>query len=224
MNPKKAVGEKAAEFIRDGMVVGLGTGSTAQFMVEAMAKRVQDEQLHIRCVSTSSVTEKLAKELGLNMVTLADVDEIDLTIDGADEVSPEFYGIKGGGGALLLEKIVASHSKENIWIVDDSKVVEQLGAFPLPIEVVPFGSEHLFSMFEEKGYAPAFRTAQEGTKFITDSKHYIIDLHLNKIDDPRALAQELKLEIGVVEHGLFIDSTDIVIVGNTIGEVKILKK
>lgn len=224
MNPKKLVGIKAASFVEDGMVVGLGTGSTAYFMVEELGKRVKKENLSITCVSTSTTTEEFAVSIGLKTKTLDEVGHIDLTIDGADEISPAFYGIKGGGGALLFEKIVAIHSKKNIWIVDDSKLVETLGTFPLPVEVVPFASELLFSKFEEKGYAPKLRKNEDNTIYITDSKNYILDLHLEKIENPKALANELKNEVGVVEHGLFIDIADQVIVGNDEGEVEIKTK
>lgn len=219
MNQKQQVGEKAASFVEDKMVVGLGTGSTAVYMVEALAKRVKAENLTIECVATSNATFDLAKSLGLNIKHLAEVDEIDLTIDGADEVSPDFQGIKGGGAAHLFEKIVAIRSKKNIWIVDESKVVEQLGAFPLPVEVVQFGSEYLFNHFEKIGYHPSFRLDDAGAKLLTDSGNYIIDLALEKIEDPKALAQELKALVGVVEHGLFIDIVDQVLVGSETGEV-----
>lgn len=224
VNQKKLVGEKAATFVEDNMVVGLGTGSTATYMVEALAKRVQEEGLSITCVATSIATFELAKSLGLNIKDVAEVSEIDLTIDGADEVSPDFQGIKGGGGAHLFEKIVAINSKRNIWIVDDSKLVDTLGAFPLPVEVVQFGSEYLYASFEEKGYKPAFRVNEDGEKFVTDSGNYIIDLHLGEIKNPKDLAVELKSEVGVVEHGLFIDIVDLVIVGSDSGEVTIKEK
>lgn len=221
MNQKKLVGDKAATFVEDKMVVGLGTGSTAVYMVKAVAKRVKEEGLHLTCVSTSHATRELATELGLNVVDLSEVDAIDLTIDGADEVSTDFQGIKGGGGAHLFEKIVAENSNKNIWIVDESKEVEVLGAFPLPVEVVPFGHELLFRIFEEKGYSPELRMHDAGKPFETDSDNFIIDLHLEQIAEPKALAQELKMLTGVVEHGLFIDIVDQVIIGNDQGEVEI---
>lgn len=224
MNQKQLVGEKAATFVEDGMIVGLGTGSTAIFMVQALAERVKNENLSIVCVSTSKATEELAVSLGLNMKDLSKVGEIDLTIDGADEISPDFHGIKGGGGALLYEKIVATNSKKNIWIVDDSKLVDTLGKFPLPVEVVPFGSEHVFRKFVEKGYQPEYRKDDADTKFVTDSGNLIIDLYLNKIEDPKTFANELKSEVGVVEHGLFIDIVDQVIAGTATGEIEVKTK
>lgn len=224
MKQKQQVGEKAASLVEDKMVVGLGSGSTAVYMVKALAKRVEAENLMIECVATSNVIFDLAQSLGLNMKQLADVDEIDLTIDGADEVSSDFHGIKGGGAAHLYEKIVAIRSKKNIWIVDDSKLVEQLGAFPLPVEVVQFGSEHLFKHFEKAGYRPSFRLDDAGTKLLTDSENYLIDLALEKIEEPKELAQELKAMVGVVEHGLFIDIVDQVLVGSETGEVRVIER
>ena len=224
MNQKQQVGEKAASFIENHMTVGLGTGSTASYMVEALAERVKKENLIIECVATSIATFNLAKSLGLNVKELSEVDEIDLTIDGADEVSPDFQGIKGGGAAHLFEKIVAVRSKKNIWIVDDSKLVDTLGAFPLPVEVVQFGSDYLYNQFAEKGYQPSFRLDEAGEKLLTDSGNYVIDLALEEIKNPQALANELKSMVGVVEHGLFIDIVDQVIVGSSTGEVEIKSK
>lgn len=224
MNQKKQVGEKAATFIENNMTVGLGTGSTARYMVEALAKRVKEEDLDIECVATSIATFDLAKSLGLNIKELSEVGEIDLTIDGADEVSPDFQGIKGGGAAHLYEKIVASRSKKNIWIVDDSKLVDKLGAFPLPVEVVKFGSDYLFEQFKSSNYHPSFRLTEDGEKLLTDSDNYIIDLNLKEIENPKDLANELKAIVGVVEQGLFIDIVDQVIIGNSNGEVEIKTK
>lgn len=221
MNQKKLVGDKAATFVEDNMVLGLGTGSTAVYMVKAVAKRAKEEGLNLTCVSTSIATRKLATDLGLNVVDLSGVDSIDLTIDGADEVSKDFQGIKGGGGAHLFEKIVAENSKKNIWIVDESKDVEVLGAFPLPVEVVPFGYEFLLQKFKEKGYEPVLRVTESGQIFETDSGNYILDLHLEKIENPKSLAQELKAQTGVVEHGLFIDIVDQVILSNDQGVIEI---
>ena len=140
MEAKRLAGEKAAEYVKDGMIVGLGTGSTAYYAIQKIGELVK-QGLKIKAVATSTSSEQLARELGINLVTFAEVDSIDLTIDGADEVDPHWNLIKGGGGALLREKIVAAASKQLIVIVDESKVVAQLGKFPLPVEVVPFGFE-----------------------------------------------------------------------------------
>lgn len=221
MNLKELVGEKAAEYVKDGMVVGLGTGSTAYYMVEAIGRRVK-EGLDIVGVTTSNRTKEQAEGLGIPLKSVDEVDRIDLTIDGADEISKDFQGIKGGGAAHLFEKIVADNSDKVIWIVDDSKMVETLGAFPLPVEVIPYGSQQLFRTFEQKGYKPAFRKTESNEKLVTDAGHYIIDLHMEVIEEPRSLATWLDSLTGVVEHGLFLDSVNTVIVGGENG-VEILE-
>lgn len=216
MNLKQMVGEKAAEYVKEGMVVGLGTGSTAYYMVEAVGKMVK-EGLTITGVTTSNRTAEQAKALGIPLKSVDEVDHIDITIDGSDEISSDFQGIKGGGGALLFEKIVATYSDKVIWIVDESKMVEELGAFPLPVEVMEYGSLQLFRLFEEKGYKPAFRLNEEGQKYGTDGGHLLIDLHLNEIKKPFELAEFLDGLTGVVEHGLFLDCVNTIIVGYTDG-------
>ncbi|GAB7168554.1 hypothetical protein TUA1478L_05500 [Lactiplantibacillus plantarum] len=141
---KQLVGQKAVEYIQDGMQVGLGTGSTVKFMVDALGERVKNEHLNIVGVSTSDRTAAQAKALGIPMKSVDEVDHLDLTIDGADEIADDFQGVKGGGAALLFEKIVAINSDKVMWIVDESKMVHQLGAFGLPVEVIPYGSQHVF--------------------------------------------------------------------------------
>lgn len=199
---KKQAALKAAEFVKDNMILGLGTGSTTSYFVEEVGRLVKEEGLNIIGVTTSSVTSKQAQELGIPLKDIDDVDEVDLTVDGADEVDPAFNGIKGGGGALLMEKVVATPSKDYIWVVDESKLVDTLGAFKLPVEVVQYGAMQVFKIFEKKGYKPAFRE-KDGQRFVTDMKNYIIDLDLGRIEDPIALGNELKQMVGVVEHGLF---------------------
>ncbi|MDY4510722.1 ribose-5-phosphate isomerase RpiA [Streptococcus hyovaginalis] len=218
---KKLAGVKAAEYVTDGMVVGLGTGSTAYYFVEELGRRVNEEGLSIIGVTTSSQTTKQAESLGIPLKSVDDIDVIDITVDGSDEVDPNFNGIKGGGGALLMEKIVATPTQEYIWVVDDSKLVDQLGAFKLPVEVVQYGADRLFRHFEKKGYKPSYRE-QDGKRFVTDMKNYIIDLDLEKIDDPIALGKELKAMVGVVEHGLFNGMVNKVIVAGQDG-VKVLE-
>lgn len=221
-NLKEQVGIKAAEFVKDGMVVGLGTGSTAYYFVKEIGRRVAEEGLQIIGVTTSHATAEHAASLGIPLKNIDEVEYVDLTVDGADEVDGAFNGIKGGGAALLMEKIVAVNSKDCIWIVDESKVVETLGAFKLPVEVVQYGSENLFRLFESKGYRPSFRMG-DGEKLVTDMKNYIIDLDLHRIDDSVALAEELDRTVGVVEHGLFIGLISKVIVG-TPGGPQIVEK
>ena len=217
MNLKELVGIEAAKFVKDGMIVGLGTGSTAYYLVKELGRRVNEEGLKITGVVTQSKTEEQAKALGIPLKAIDDVESVDLTIDGADEISDDFQGIKGGGAALLFEKVVATYSKDCIWIVDESKMVNKLGNFPLPVEVVPFGSHNVFRLFEEKGYHPTWRKTEDGELLNTDGGHHIIDLHLEVIEDPRALAEELDTCVGVVEHGLFIDMISRVIVGTSEG-------
>ncbi len=211
MNEKQLAAEKSIEFIKDGMTVGLGTGSTVFYLINKLSEVVK-QGLKIKCVSTSKQTSKLAKSLGIKIVNLNEVDHIDITIDGADEVDKNLNGIKGGGGALLFEKIVAAASKNVIWIVDSSKFVEKLGKFPLPVEVIPFGSIHLMNRFKDLGYNPTLRNNENGN-FITDSGNEIIDIHLNEIQDSIKLEQEIKRLAGVVEVGLFNNIANMVIVG-----------
>ena len=222
---KEAVGRKAADYIESGMVVGLGTGSTAYFFVDELGKRYANGFIsNIRCVSTSSQTEAQARSLGLPTVSLDDVNHIDVLVDGADETLTSFSGIKGGGGALLLEKIVAQYSHKVIWIVDQAKKVEYLGAFPLPVEVVQFGAWKLFYTFEGAGMEPSFRKKGPDSLFITDSGNYIIDLHLKKIVNPDQLAFELINMVGVVEHGLFINYPNVILIGDDLGQIEVIER
>ena len=222
VNLKEQVGIKAAEFVTDGMIVGLGTGSTAYYFVAELGRRIKEEGLQITAVTTSSVTYEQAEGLGIPLKAIDDVEVVDLTVDGADEVDPALNGIKGGGGALLMEKIVTTNSKDCIWIVDESKQVETLGAFKLPVEVVQYGAENLFRHFEKKGYSPAYRE-KDGQRFVTDQGNFIIDLDLKVIPDAEALAEELDRTVGVVDHGLFLGMVSKVIVGTPEGP-KIISK
>jgi len=214
VNEKELVGVAAAQYVEDGMVVGLGTGSTAYYLITELGRRMKEEGLAFTGVPTSIQSADLATSLNIPIASLNDVPAIDLTIDGTDEFDPQLNGIKGGGGAHLIEKIIAVNSERVIWICDHSKQVDQLGAFPLPIEVIPAASQHLFYAFEDKNYAPTFRQLPDGSKFITDSGNFIIDLHLEKIVDTVKLADELIQMVGVVEHGLFLGIADKVLMAN----------
>ncbi len=218
---KKQAGVTAAQFVTDGMTVGLGTGSTAYFFVEEIGRRIKDEGLQVVGVTTSSATTKQAEGLGIPLKNVDDIDSIDVTVDGADEVDKDFNGIKGGGAALLMEKIVATPTKEYIWVVDESKMVEHLGAFKLPVEVIQYGADRLFRVFEKAGYKPSFRM-KENQRLITDMKNYIIDLDLGKIEKPFEFAEMLDKTVGVVEHGLFNGMVNKVIVAGKDG-VKVLE-
>ena len=215
-NLKKMAGIKAAEFVTDGMVVGLGTGSTAYYFVEEIGRRIKEKGLQIIAVTTSSVTSQQAEGLGIPLKSIDEVDLVDVTVDGADEVDTNFNGIKGGGGALLMEKVVATPTKSYIWVVDESKLVEKLGAFKLPVEVVQYGAEQVFRRFERAGYKPSFRQ-KDGQRFVTDMQNFIIDLDLGVIENPVEFARELDHIVGVVEHGLFNQMVDKVIVAGKAG-------
>lgn len=208
---KKLAASEALSYIKSGMTIGLGTGSTVNFLIELLGEKVR-AGLEIIAVSTSINTSKIASTLGINIKDLNEVDSINVTIDGADEVDQNLNGIKGGGGALLNEKIVASNSEKNIWIVDSTKYVNKLGQFPLPVEIVQFGSDQLYNKLKRGGYNPEFRK-NNGQEFITDGDHYILDLHINEIEDAESLNFELLSIPGVVETGLFIDVCDLLIVG-----------
>ena len=215
-NLKKMAGIKAAEFVTDGMVVGLGTGSTAYYFVEEIGRRIKEEGLQIIAVTTSNVTSQQAEGLGIPLKSIDEVDLVDVTVDGADEVDPNFNGIKGGGGALLMEKVVATPTKSYIWVVDESKLVDKLGAFKLPVEVVQYGAEQVFRRFERAGYKQSFRQ-KDGQRFVTDMQNFIIDLDLGVIENPVEFARELDHIVGVVEHGLFNQMVDKVIVAGKAG-------
>ncbi len=212
---KQRAGEAAAERVEAGMIVGLGTGSTAAWFVKALAARGLKD---LRCVPTSEKTADLARELGLTLVSLEDVSRIDLTVDGADEVGPGLALIKGGGAALLREKLVWEASKSCIVIADAAKVVPVLGTFPLPIEVVAFGHKTTGNriadvLLDHEIIMPArARTADRGL-VRTDGGNLIYDAKCGAIHDPVRLADDLKLITGVVEHGLFLDLADEAIIG-----------
>jgi ribose 5-phosphate isomerase A len=206
---KKQAAARALELVRPGMRLGLGTGSTAKHFVDLLGVRVADG-LDVVCVATSEATQAQALSLAIPMSTLDETPELDLTVDGADEVDSALRLIKGGGAALLREKIVAAASRRMVVIADDGKLVDKLGRFPLPIEVVPFGLEAtrraVAAAVAAAGAAGELelRKRPDGAVLVTDGGHYILDAHLGAIDRPEALAQALNLVPGVVEHGLFI--------------------
>lgn len=213
---KKRAGEYAAGLIEDGMTVGIGTGSTVAYLINRLGVRVKNERLRIRAVPTSKATADAATAVGIPLVDLNDVSAIDLTIDGVDEFTPKLDGIKGGGGALLYEKLVAASSSRSLWIADSAKAVDQLGAFPLPVEVVPFGYRQTVKALAALGGTPELRMRGR-EPFVTDGGHYIVDVHIDPISDPAALSIQLNGLPGVVEHGLFIGMTDEVVVASGAG-------
>jgi ribose 5-phosphate isomerase A len=209
---KEAACRAAAKLVRDGEIVGLGTGSTAHFAVVALGERVK-AGLKIIGIPTSVQTGELARAVGIPLTTLDEHPEIDITIDGADEVDPQLRLIKGGGGALLREKVIAAASKKMVVVVDSSKVVPVLGKFPLPIEVISFARTVVEKKIVSLGGSPKLRAKPDGSPFITDNGNQILDCSFGKIDDPAALALILSDTPGIVEHGLFIGLAKLALVG-----------
>jgi len=209
---KEAAGRAAAKLVRDGDVVGLGTGSTAHFTVIALGERAK-AGLRIIGIPTSVKTGDLARSLGIPLTTLDEHPQIDITIDGADEIDPQLRMIKGGGGALLREKVVASASKKMVVITDSSKVVPVLGKFPLPLELIAFARAVVEKKIVALGGSPKLRTQANGSPYITDNGNQILDCSFGKIADPQALALTLSSIPGIVEHGLFIGLASVALVG-----------
>jgi len=210
--PKQRAAEKALELIRDGQVVGLGTGSTAKFAIEGIARLVR-EGLSLKGVPTSIATERMARELGIPLIDLNEVGTIDITVDGADEVDPDFNMIKGGGGALTREKLVALASTKRVILVDETKLVSRLGESRLlPIEVLPFARRMSASLLTELGCVANIRLQGE-TPFVTDIGNSILDCEFGPIDEPGTLEKRIKIIPGVVECGLFIGIADSLVIG-----------
>ncbi len=222
---KRKAALKAVEYVTSGMVVGLGTGSTAKFAVEEIGRKVKRGELkNILGVPTSEQTRKLALEAGIELTDFNKTQEIDLTIDGADEVDRDLNLIKGGGGALLREKIIAQATQTEIIIIDDSKLSEKLGEkFYLPVEVIPFAAALEKRFAESLGYKANLRKNKDGSLFITDENNLILDVKITELTEPEKLAERLDKRAGIVEHGLFIGIADIVVVAGE-GGVRELKR
>jgi len=219
---KEAAARASLKFVHDGNVVGLGTGSTAAYAVRFLAERVRSG-LKIRGIPTSSSTRELAASLGIPLTTFGKVQQIDVTIDGADEFDPQLQLIKGGGGALLREKIVASASRQLVIVADASKQVQVLGKFPLPVEVVPFAQALVAKRVAALGAKPKLRQDASGKPFVTDEGNHILDCSFGAISDPPALARTLDAMPGVVDHGLFINLASVVLLARG-GEVKEIQR
>lgn len=223
---KFVAAKRAADMVEEGMRVGLGTGSTAAWLVRCLGEMVREQGVHFTAVPTSARTAELAREVGISVVSLDEARWLDLTIDGADEFDQDLNLIKGGGGALLQEKIVATASDQMVVIADAGKEVETLGAFPLPVEIIPFGWQTSQALIEETlvsmdvlGRNATLRM-NGAAPFVTDEGNYILDLHLKRIGHVRQLAMVLNQIPGVVENGLFIDICDTVIIGYGDGRVE----
>lgn len=218
---KKLAAEQAFVHIEPHMTIGIGTGSTVYWFIQELARRVR-AGLICRCVPTSTATNVMAIELGIPMITLNDAQKIDVTIDGADEIDPQLSVIKGGGGALLQEKMVAAASDKLVIIADSSKLVQQLGAFPLPVEVIPYGWKQVQQHIAFTNDAMVVRRMKDDAPFITDHGHYILDCHFKKINDPANMAITLNTTPGVVENGLFLHMANIAVIANADGTVQTL--
>ena len=214
---KRLVAKRAVEFVADGMTVGLGTGTTATMFIRELATRVQ-QGLKIRCVASSDASHDLGRLLGIDVTTLDELPDLDLYVDGADEVGPGLALIKGGGGALLREKIVASAAKEFLVVVDSTKLVDRLGKFPLPVEVVKMALPVVEPRLAALGLNPRQRKAKSGEgPFLTDEENYILDCACGVIEDPEVLAAEIRGIVGVVEHGLFLGMASLALVAGEDG-------
>lgn len=211
---KKAAGVRAVDFVRAGMLVGLGTGSTSEFAIEELSKRVRNGRLSdVSCVPSSERTKNFAETVGLDLVELDSSRRIDVTIDGADEIDSDFSLIKGGGGALLREKVLAQNSKRNIIVADESKLSRRLGErFPVPVEVLQFALEAEKGYLESLGGKVCLRLARDGSPFLTDQGNFIVDWSFGEMDDPSFFADRLSARAGIVEHGLFIGTASDIIV------------
>jgi ribose 5-phosphate isomerase A len=218
---KEAAGVKAAELIENGMKIGLGTGSTAKYFIQALSERCK-QGLQIQAASTSKATESLARTAGIPLLASEEIVQLDLAIDGADEIDSAKRMIKGGGGALFREKIIASSSREMIVIVDESKVVQQLGRFPVPVEVFPFGCHATRRKLEEKGFAGKWRKQPDGSFFVTDNGNYIYDIaYPGLCGNPERDDAILHAIPGVIETGFFLGMAGRVIIGFLNGRIEI---
>ncbi len=217
---KELAAQKSLEFVKPGMVVGLGSGTTATHFIRLLGAKVKGG-LNIRGIASSKTSEDLAKSLSIPIVNFFQCDEIDVTVDGADEIAPGLALIKGGGGALLREKIVASASRQFIVVADSRKIVNRLGKFPLPVEVIPMASPLVATRLSELGIKSKVRQASPGSDFITDEGNVILDCDCGVIEDPAKLAASIRRIIGVVEHGLFLGMASMALVayGSEVKEI-----
>ncbi len=217
---KQLAAERALELVEPGMTVGLGSGSTATLWIKLLGEKVRDQGLKIRAIASSDDSEKLGRSYGIPITTFEESPSLDLTVDGADEVAPGLALIKGGGGKLLREKIVASASRRFVVVADGSKQVEKLGRFPLPVEVIQMAEPLVSRELRELGFTPKIRTNQDGSKYITDEGNLILDCSGILMDDPAAIAAKLDTMVGVVEHGLFLGMAKLALIAEVGGVVE----
>jgi len=204
--------QRALRLVQPGMTLGLGSGSTATLWIQLLGQQVRDHGLRIRAIASSEASEQLGRSYGIPFVTFDECRSLDLTVDGADEVAPHLALIKGGGGKLLREKIVASASKRFVIVADESKQVQKLGRFPLPVEVIPMATPLVSDALRKLGFTPAIRLNPDGSRYITDEGNLILDCSGLLIDDPAALAAKLDSIVGVVEHGLFLNMAELALI------------
>jgi ribose 5-phosphate isomerase A len=211
---KLQAASRALELVESGMTVGLGSGSTATLWIKLLGEKVRDHSLTIRAIASSEDSERLGRSYGIPFVSFEECTRIDLTIDGADEIGPKLMLIKGGGGKLLREKIVASATEKFVVIADNSKLVEKLGKFPLPVEVIPMAEPLVSIALRKLGFEPTIRRNADHSHYITDEGNLILDCSGLLIDDPYLIATELDAIVGVVEHGLFLDMTHLALIAD----------
>ncbi|MBS1841449.1 MAG: ribose-5-phosphate isomerase RpiA [Acidobacteria bacterium] len=217
---KLRAAERALELVEPGMTLGLGSGSTATIWIKLLGEKVRNHGLKIQAIASSDDSEALGKSYGIPFVTFEAVRSLDLTVDGADEIAPGLALIKGGGGKLLREKIVASASKRFVIVADDSKVVAKLGRFPLPVEVIPMSAPLVTEELKKIGFAPKTRVHQDGTRYITDEGNLILDCTGLLMDNPVEIAHKLDSIVGVVEHGLFLKMATSAIIASEQGIIE----
>ena len=211
---KLRAAQRALELVEPGMTLGLGSGSTATLWIKLLGEKVRDHGLKVRAIASSEDSERLGRSYGIPFVNFDECRVLDLTVDGADEVAPNLALIKGGGGKLLREKIVASASKRFVVVADETKEVEKLGRFPLPVEVIQMATPLVSDALRELGFAPTIRINQDGSRHITDEGNLILDCSGLLIDNPAKIAAELDSLVGVVEHGLFLDMADLALIAH----------
>ncbi len=216
---KALVGQRAAAMVEDGMAVGLGTGTTSVMFIKALGERVR-AGLQIRCVASSEASAALATSLGITVMSLAELPALDLYIDGADEIGPGLALIKGGGGALLREKIVASAAKQFVVVADTTKEVAVLGRFPLPVEVIKMALPLVEHKLTDLGLQPKLRVRADGSAYLTDEQNYILDCGCSRIENPEETAAEIRNIVGVVEHGLFLGMASVALIAGEGGVVE----
>jgi ribose 5-phosphate isomerase A len=219
---KRMAARRALEFVEDGMLLGLGSGSTSTMFIQELGERVK-QGLRVRGIATSIASRELAESLSIPIITFDEAPVLDLAVDGADEVGPGLALIKGGGGALLREKIVASASRKFIVIADSSKLVDRLGRFPLPVEVIQMALPVVARKLEAFGVNPKLRYGPDGAKYVTDEGNYILDCSCGEIADPAKTAAEIRGIPGVVEHGLFLGMASLALIAGDHGVIKVGK-